>query len=79
MVAMEHTTTTGEPKVLSKCTYPLTAKGRVNMIFTDLAVMEVTSKGLVLKEIAPGITVEQLQSVTDAPLIVAPDLKEIEF
>jgi 3-oxoacid CoA-transferase B subunit len=79
MVAMEHTTTNGEPKVLSQCTYPLTAKGRVNMIFTDLAVMEVTSKGLVLKEIAPGITVEELQSVTDAPLIVASDLKEIEF
>jgi acyl CoA:acetate/3-ketoacid CoA transferase beta subunit len=49
------------------------------MIITDLAVMEVSSKGLLLKEIAPGITVEQLQSVTDAKLIVSPDLKEIEF
>ena len=79
IVAMEHTTNTGELRILKKCTYPLTAKGKVNMIITDLAVMEVTSKGLLLKEIAPGITVEQLQSVTEAKLIIASDLKEIEF
>jgi 3-oxoacid CoA-transferase B subunit len=76
---MEHTTNTGELRILKKCTYPLTAKGKVNMIITDLAVMEVTSKGLLLKEIAPGITVEQLQSVTEAKLIIASDLKEIQF
>jgi 3-oxoacid CoA-transferase B subunit len=79
IVAMEHTTNTGEIRVLRKCTYPLTAKGKVNTIITDLAVMEVTSKGLLLKEIAPGITVEQLQAVTEPKLIIAPDLKEIQL
>ena len=78
-IAMEHTTTTGEPKVVKTLTYPATAQQKVNMIFTDLAVMEVTPRGLLLKEIYPGITTEELQSVTEPHLIIAPDLKEIEL
>jgi acyl CoA:acetate/3-ketoacid CoA transferase beta subunit len=76
---MEHTTLNGEMKILKKCIYPLTAKGVVKKIFTDLAVLEVTPKGLVLKEIAPGLSAEEIQSVTEPELIVTPDLKEIEF
>jgi len=74
---MEHATTTGEPKILKRCTYPITAKGVVKKIFTNLAVIEITPKGLVLKEVAPGLTSADVQSVTEAKLIVDPDLKEI--
>jgi 3-oxoacid CoA-transferase subunit B len=78
-IAMEHTTTKGEPKLVKELTYPATAKKKVNKIFTDLAVIEVAPVGLILKEIYPGITVEELQSVTEPKLIIAPDLKEIEL
>ena len=76
-VAMEHMTNTGELKILKRCTYPITAKGVVSKIFTDLAVIEVTPKGLVLKEVAPGLTAADVQSVTEPNLIVDKDLKEI--
>ena len=79
IIAMEHTTNTGEMRVVKKCSYPLTAKGKVNLIITDLAVMEVTPNGLLLKEIFPAITVEQLQAVTEPKLIISPDLKEIQL
>ena len=77
IVAMEHVTTKGDYKVVKKCTYPVTAVGVVKMIVTDLAVMEVTDKGLVLKEVAPGLTAENVQSVTEPKLIISPDLKEM--
>ena len=77
IVAMEHVTTKGDYKVVKKCTYPVTAIGVVKMIVTDLAVMEVTDKGLVLKEVAPGLTAENVQSVTEPKLIISPDLKEM--
>jgi len=76
-IAMEHCTTTGEAKILKKCTYPITARGVVKKIFTNYAVIEVTPKGLVLLEVAPGLTAEDVQSVTEAKLIVSKDLKEI--
>jgi acyl CoA:acetate/3-ketoacid CoA transferase beta subunit len=76
---MEHTTTKGEPKLVKELTYPATARNKVNKIFTDLAVIDVTAEGLVLKEIYPGITIEELQSVTEPKLIIASDLKEIEL
>jgi 3-oxoacid CoA-transferase B subunit len=79
IVAMIHVTNDGEPKILKKCTYSLTAKEVVNLIVTDLAVIEVTPKGLVLKEVAPGLTVDDVQSVTEPKLIISPDLKEIQF
>jgi len=78
-IAMEHTTTKGEPKVVNALTYPATARKKVNMIFTDLAVMQVTPDGLLLKEIYPGLTPEELQSVTEPKLIIPPDLREIEL
>jgi 3-oxoacid CoA-transferase subunit B len=78
-IAMEHTTGSGAPKIVRELTYPATARKKVNKIFTDLAVMEVVPQGLLLKEIYPGLTVEELQSVTEPRLIVSPDLKEIEL
>ena len=78
-IAMEHTTNKGEPKIVSELTYPATALGKVSMIFTDLAVIAVTPEGLVLKEIMPGLTPEELQEVTGPKLIIDPDLKEIEL
>jgi 3-oxoacid CoA-transferase B subunit len=79
IVIMEHTTRDGGLKILKECTYPLTAKGVVNLIITNLAVIEVSGEGLVLKEIAPGITPEQVQAVTGAELKITEDLKEMEF
>ena len=77
IVTMLHTTKEGKPRIIKECTYPLTAKQCVNLIVTDLAVIEVTKEGLVLKEIAPGWTVEEVQALTEPEFIVAPDLKEI--
>jgi acyl CoA:acetate/3-ketoacid CoA transferase beta subunit len=67
----------GEFKIVRRCDYPLTAKGVVKKIFTNLAVIEVTPRGLVLREVAPGLTAEDVQSVTEPELIIAPDLKEM--
>jgi acyl CoA:acetate/3-ketoacid CoA transferase beta subunit len=60
-------------------TYPATAKAKVDMIFTDLAVIHVTPEGLLLKEIYPGLTPKDVQSVTEPTLLIAKDLKEIEL
>jgi 3-oxoacid CoA-transferase subunit B len=77
IVTMLHTTEDGRPKILNECTYPLTCKECVNTIITDIACIEVTTNGLVLKEIAPGWTGEEVQSLTEAKLLIASDLKEI--
>ena len=74
ILAMEHTAK-GNPKILKKCTLPLTAKGQVNMIITEMGVMKVTPKGIVLTEIHPEFTVEEVQAATEATLIIAEDLK----
>lgn len=79
IVAMEHITKDGKPRILKECTYPLTGRACVNLIVTDIAVMQVTDRGLVLKEVAPGWTAEEVQALTEAKLIVAEDLKEIEL
>ena len=78
-IAMEHTTPDNQLKVVNKLTYPATTVGRVSMIFTDLAVMEVTPKGLLLKELLSGLSPDDVQSVTEPKLILSPDLKDIEF
>ena len=75
IIAMEHTTRDGKPKILTQCTLPLTGVGVVNLIVTELAVIEVTPKGLVLCEVAPGVTPEDVQKVTEAKLRVAENLK----
>ena len=67
-VVMEHTTRTGEPRLLKRCTYPLTAAGCVKRIYTDLAVIDVTPKGFLVADMVPGLTLEELQKRTDAPL-----------
>ena len=76
---MKHVTSDGELKILRRCSYPLTCKGCVHLIVTDLAVIAVTREGLVLKEIAPGYTVAEVQALTEPALKVDPDLKEIEL
>ena len=68
IVAMEHTTREGEPRILETCTYPLTARECVDLVVTNLAVIEVTPGGLVLRETAPGITVEDVVAATGASL-----------
>jgi acyl CoA:acetate/3-ketoacid CoA transferase beta subunit len=79
IVAMLHTTKDGKPKIVKKCNYELTARECVSLIFTDMAVIEVTAAGLVLKEIAPGFTPEEIQAVTEPKLTIASDLKEVEL
>ena len=79
IVAMIHTTNDGQYKIVNECSYPLTARGVVKLIVTDLAVISVTPKGLVLEEVAPGLTAEDIQSVTEPKLIVSPDLMEMQF
>lgn len=78
-VAMTHRDKSGASKVVTRCTYPLTGIRCVTRIYTDLAVIDVTSDGLVLKEFAPGLTVDDVKAATEAPLIVAPDVKPITF
>ena len=75
IVAMEHTTKTGAPKILEKCTLPITGLRVVDTIVTELAFIRVTSDGLVLEEIAPDVTVEEVQKVTVPKLIVKQPLK----
>ena len=72
LVMMTHTTKQGEPKLVARCTYPVTARGVVRRVFTDLAVIDVTEAGFVLWELAPGLSVEEVQSATAAPLALPP-------
>ncbi|MEW6013279.1 MAG: 3-oxoacid CoA-transferase subunit B [Elusimicrobiota bacterium] len=76
IIAMEHTNKNGEPKILKKCSLPLTAKGEVDIIVTELAFIRVTKKGLVLEEIAEDTTVEEVIKNTQARLEVAGNLKK---
>lgn len=78
VITMEHTARDGEKKILTRCNLPLTGVKVVNLIITDLAVIEVTDQGLLLKELAPGVTVEQVQAATEPRLKVAENIREYE-
>src|SRR5437588_7676073 len=78
VVAMEHTTKEGAPKILKKCTLPLTGMKVVDTIVTELAYIKVTPKGLVMEEVAPGVSAEEVQKATEARLIISPTLKIME-
>ena len=75
IIAMEHTTKEGGPKIVKECSLPLTGVGVVNLIVTELGVIEVTPGGLVLRELAPGVSAEAVQKVTEPKLQLAPDMK----
>jgi 3-oxoacid CoA-transferase subunit B len=75
VVAMEHTTRDGQAKILTKCTLPLTGARVVDTIVTEMAFIRVTPAGLVIEEIAPGLSVEDVQRATEAKLIASRDLK----
>jgi len=79
IITMEHNTKDGGYRIVKKCTYPLTARESADLIITDLAVVEVTPQGLLLKEVAPGWTAQEVQALTEPKLSIAPDLKEIEL
>ncbi|HMH57880.1 MAG TPA: 3-oxoacid CoA-transferase subunit B [Galbitalea sp.] len=73
IVVMEHVTKSGEHKILPECELPLTGRSVVSRIITDLAVIDVTESGLVLRELAPGVTVGEVQAATGVPLLVEGD------
>jgi 3-oxoacid CoA-transferase B subunit len=79
IVAMNHTTKNGEPRIVKKCSYLLTAPECVDLIVTDIAVVEVSGRGLVLKEVAPGWTPQEVQKLTEPKMIVDPECHEIEL
>jgi 3-oxoacid CoA-transferase B subunit len=79
IVCMEHTTKEGAPKIVRQCTYPLTGLACVDTIVTDLAVIDVKPEGLMLREVAPGWSIEELQKLTRAPLMSLGRAPEMKF
>jgi 3-oxoacid CoA-transferase subunit B len=79
VIAMEHTAKDGEKKILKKCTLPLTGLGVVDLIVTDMGLIEVTEKGLLLKEVAPGVTADQVKAATEADLRVVDSIREYDI
>ena len=78
IIAMEHTAK-GQPKILKKCRLPLTGLKVVDTIVTEMAYMKVTATGLVLEEVAPGLTADDVQAATEAALVISPKLKAMDF
>jgi 3-oxoacid CoA-transferase subunit B len=78
IVTMEHANKEGKPKVLRECSLPITGRRCVSAVCTDLAWLDVTPGGLVLRELAPGVTVDQVQALTEPRLVIAPDVKTMQ-
>jgi 3-oxoacid CoA-transferase subunit B len=78
IVAMEHATREGQPKILKKCTLPLTGMKVVDTVVTEMAYIRVTGTGLVLEEVAPGLTADDVQGATEPTLILSPNLRTME-
>ena len=79
IIIMSHVAKDGSYKIVKQCSYPITAPRCVGLIVTDIAVIEVTERGLVLKEVAPGWTPDEVQALTEPKLVIAPDVHEIEL
>ncbi len=79
IVAMEHTDRENQPKIVAECTYPITGRGCVTLIVTDLAVIRCTAQGLVLEEVAPGWTPQEVQALTGARLTVPAEVREYQL
>lgn len=79
IVAMQHTNKAGESKLLKKCSLPLTGAACIKKVVTDLAVLEINEKGFVLKERAPGVSIEEIQAATEGTLIIEGDIPEMQF
>lgn len=78
-IIMEHTTREGAPRLLQRCSLPITAPGAVTLVVTDLGVFEPAGEGFIVREVAPGYSVDEIQAVTAAPLTPAPDLREVRL
>ena len=79
IVAMEHRTRQGEPRLVERCRYELTGARCVDLVITDLAVIQVTPSGFLLRELVPGASVEEIRAATGAPLALADDLREMDL
>jgi 3-oxoacid CoA-transferase B subunit len=79
IITMEHTTRAGTPRIVRQCSYPLTARQCVDLMITDVAVIQVGPEGLVLKELAPGWSADEVQELTEPRLAIDPHLKEMEL
>jgi 3-oxoacid CoA-transferase B subunit len=78
-IMMEHTLRDGGPRLLNTCNLPVTARGVVKLVMTDLGLFEPTGDGFRILEIAPGFTVDEIAALTEAPLTAAPDLHEVQL
>lgn len=79
VVIMDHAAKNGAPKILKECALPLTGRRVVHRIITDLAVVDVTPEGLILRELAPGLSAREVQEKTEPSLLIPPDIKEIDL
>ena len=79
IIAMEHATKEGKPKILKRCTLPLTGTEVVDTIVTELCLIEMTDRGLVLRELRPDVTIRDVQQLTEPKLIIEDDVKRMEF
>jgi 3-oxoacid CoA-transferase B subunit len=78
-IAMEHQTRDGRPRLVERCALPPTARRVVNFVVTNLGLFEITKQGMALREIAPGVTVEEIRAATGCSLIVPPEVPPVRM